>query len=365
MPSLRDSLDMSTARPRKIIHIDMDCFYAAVEMRDNPALQGKAIAVGGLSTRSVICSANYEARKLGVRAAMSNNHAYRLCPELIMVPVNMAKYKVVSQNIMSILRSYTSLVEPLALDEAYLDVSNCLQYQGSATFIAQAIRRKIFQEHGITASAGIAPNKFLAKIASGWNKPNGQFVITPTKVANFIAKLPIEEIWGVGKKTTKKLHAVGLKTCHDLQKHSETYLVQHFGRLGHHLYHFCRGNDTRAVNPDRIAKSVSAENTFLNDLHTLPECLQQLPEIFVRLQNRLERHLDRTLKAQFIKLKFHDFTVTTLERRSHKLDLPLFEKMCQQAYERHQKPVRLIGMGVDFIEPEKTHLQLELILTNS
>lgn len=346
---------------RKIIHIDMDCFYAAVEMRDNPALRALPIAVGGSShQRGVICSANYEARAFGVRSAMATAKAVKLCPDLIMLPVDMMKYKTVSRGIQAIFKRYTDLVEPLSLDEAYLDVSNCELYQGSATRIAEAIRQDIELEHQVTASAGVAPNKFLAKVASGWNKPNGQWVIPPSRVAEFVAQLPVEDIWGVGKKTAAKMHQLGFKTCADVQSWSELALVQQFGGFGHELYQFSRGIDLRPVNPNRIAKSISAENTFLQDLQNLEACLDQLPELWQRLQNRLSRYQDRSIKNQFVKLKFHNFTQTTIERSSQQVNFELFKQLCQQAYIRKNIPVRLIGLGVDFAEFDFDNKQLSL-----
>jgi len=335
---------------RKIIHIDMDCFYAAIEVRDNPALCAKPVAVGAKpNERGVICSANYEARKFGVRSAMASSLALKLCPELILIPVNMAKYKLVSQGIQSIFHRYTDLVEPLSLDEAYLDVTDCKQHSGSATLIAEAIRQEIFDTHKVTASAGVASNKFLAKVGSGWNKPNGQTVITPNKIPEFVFNLPIEEIWGVGKKTAEKLLAMNIKTCGELQAISLETLIKQFGKFGTALYELCRGIDTRLVEPDRQAKSRSVENTYLQDLPDLSSCLQQLPELFTQLELRL-KHFNYPIDKQFIKLKFHNFSQTTMECKTSQLSLAYYELLCQQAYQRYQIPVRLIGLGVHFAE---------------
>lgn len=223
---------------RKIIHIDMDCFYAAVEIRDNPSLIDKPVAVGGLeSERGVLCTCNYIARKFKVRSAMSTAYAKRLCPDLIVLPVNMDKYKEISRIIRAIFLEFTTLVEPLSLDEAYLDVTHSDCYQGSATWMANAIRQKIWDTVSLTASAGVSFNKLLAKIASGWNKPNGLFVIHPREVDDFIKKLSVAELYGVGKVTAKKLNHLGIKTCADLQKLSLIKLQDTFGeKWGDSLY---------------------------------------------------------------------------------------------------------------------------------
>ncbi|MDF2940234.1 MAG: dinP [Gammaproteobacteria bacterium] len=346
---------------RKIIHIDMDCFYAAIEMRDNPSLKNKPVAVGAkASERGVICSANYEARKFGVRSAMPTSKALQHCPGLILVPVNMYKYKEASSAIFGIFQKYTDLIEPLSLDEAYLDVTDCKQHSGSATLIAEAIRTEIEKVHQVTASAGIASNKFLAKVGSGWNKPNGQTVIKPNQVAEFVAKLAVEQIWGVGKKTAEKMEKLGLKTCLDLQKLPLESLVQHFGKFGYSLYGLCRGIDERKVEPDRQAKSRSIENTYLQDLPDLASCLKELPKLFEQLKHRLQRYENYPIAKQFVKLKFHNFNQTTVECKSFKPSLDRYELLCQEAYQRYQIPVRLIGIGVQFAEEAPQTTQLEL-----
>ncbi|MDF2530015.1 MAG: dinP, partial [Gammaproteobacteria bacterium] len=255
----------------------------------------------------------------------------------------------------------TDLVEPLSLDEAYLDVTNCKQHSGSATLIAQAICQEIELAHKVTASAGVASNKFLAKVGSGWNKPNGQTVITPDKVSEFVAKLAVEQIWGVGKKTAEKLQNMGIKNCADLQKLPLEILIQHFGKFGHSLYGLCRGIDERAVEPDRLAKSRSVENTYLQDLPDLNSCIEQLPELFKTLQFRLKHYSEYSIAKQFVKLKFHNFSQTTVECKASSLSLPRYELLCREAYQRYQVPVRLIGLGVQFGESAGQRLeQLEL-----
>ena len=337
---------------RKIIHIDMDCFYAAVEIRDDANLRGKPVAVGAKpSARGVICSANYEARGFGVRSAMSSAQALKHCKELILLPVNMAKYKAVSEGIHAIFSRYTDKIEPLSLDEAYLDVTQSTLYRGSATAIAEAIRADIEKEQKVTASAGVSINKFLAKVASGWNKPNGLCVIAPHQVSEFVGQLPVEAIWGVGAKTAAKLHVLGIKTCLDIQKLAMPALIKHFGSFGADLYYLSRGVDELLVEPDRESKSVSAEITFNQDLPDLEACIAMVPEVLARLNHRLARNKGRVIKKQFVKIKFHDFSATTLEQKSNGVDAALYVEQLKKAYGRRNKPVRLIGFGVDFAEP--------------
>ncbi|MEO8402931.1 MAG: DNA polymerase IV, partial [Gammaproteobacteria bacterium] len=282
---------MTTFLSRKIIHVDMDCFYAAIEIRDNPTLANKPVAVGGQpEERSVLCTCNYVARKFGVRSAMPSSYAKRLCPDLIILPVNMAKYREVSRIIQEIFYEYTTFVEPLSLDEAYLDVSNSNQCQGSATWIAKDILKKIFSRTKLTASAGIAPNKFLAKIASGWRKPNGLFVIQPHEIQNFVDALPVEKLYGVGKVTAEKLHQAGLKKCSDIKGFSLAELVNNFGKLGNQLYEQSRGIDNRSVEPNRIRKSLSVERTFLHDRKTTDDLTGIMNELYEKLIHRIHEN---------------------------------------------------------------------------
>ncbi len=258
---------------RKIIHIDMDCFYAAVEVKYQPRLKGKPVAVGGSpdGRGGVLTTANYEARQFGVKSAMTSNQALRLCPELILVPPDFSKYKAESAKVRMILERYTDLIEPLSLDEAYLDVTGPRLNDGSfqtvsATRIAQQIRNEIKTELQLTASAGVAPNKFLAKIASDLNKPDGIAVIRPEEVERFVETLPVEKIWGVGKVTAEKLKRKGLSTCGDLQKLSLKRLVDEFGSWGAQLYDYSRGIDHRVVKAERERKSLTVEETYNHDL---------------------------------------------------------------------------------------------------
>lgn len=335
---------------RKIIHIDMDCFYAAVEVRDNPELKGRPVAVGGRpSGRGVLTTANYEARKFGCRSAMPTSTALRLCPDLVLVPVNMAKYKEESGCIHAIFRRYTDLIEPLSLDEAYLDVSASNR---PATEIAKSIRAAIKDERQLTASAGISVNKFIAKIASDWNKPDGQFVVKPHQVDRFVADLPVGKIFGVGKVTQEKLHAFGAKTCADLRPFSKQELEQRFGKFGGRLYQLCRGIDDRPVSTRRLRKSLSVERTFAEDLPSLSLLLDRLPPLLEELERRWHGSSDRyVFKGITVKLKFHDFELTTASRATQfSWDTPrlLFEfsHLLETAWLRKEKPVRLLGLGL-------------------
>jgi len=331
----------------KIIHIDMDCFYAAVEERDRPEYRGQPLAVGGAANRrGVLCTCNYLARQRGLHSAMATSRAFTLCPELILLPVDMNKYRQVSQHIQQILAEFTDLIEPLSLDEAYLDVTASTTFEGSATRIAVEIKRRIQEQLALTASAGVAPNKFLAKVASDWRKPNGLWVITPKDVAGFVIALPIEKLPGVGKVTAEKLRQQNIQTCGDLQGYDRQQLCDQFGKLGERFYSLCRGVDERSVEPNRIRRSLSVENTFPTDLTDLPAALTTLPDLFESLKTRFEPYSQRPIKGQFVKIKFHDFTQTTVECSHTQLALPLFQELLAQGFSRGQKPIRLIGLGL-------------------
>ena len=333
---------------RKIIHIDMDCFYAAIEMRDFPELADKPIAVGGDAVRrGVIATCNYAARKFGVRSAMPTAQAFKLCRQLILQPVRMDIYQKESQYIRAIFADYTDLIEPLSLDEAYLDVTQSTKCKGSATWIAQEIRTRIFQTRQLTASAGIAPNKSLAKIASDWHKPNGQMVILPDDIAEFMINLPVRKLFGVGPKMEEKLSAYNIKTCADLQQYSVEYLFNKLGNMGYRLYELARGIDNRPVNPERIRKSISVEETYIKDLPNNEACLAALPELIVRLEARIQRAGDISgIHNLFVKLKFNDFQQTTVERVHDKIDLNIFRQLTQEGFSRKCLPVRLLGLGI-------------------
>ncbi len=332
---------------KKIIHIDMDCFYAAIEMRDQPKLANQAVAVGGDSSqRGVLCTCNYIARQYGLHSAMPTYQAMRLCPDLVLLPVNFAKYRAVSSAINEIFRQYSDRVETLSLDEAYLDVSNNKQFNGSATLIANDIRRRIYAEHHLTASAGVSVNKLLAKIASDWRKPNGLYVIEPKHIERFILSLPISKLSGVGRVTAKKLTDRGVQTCADLQNFSLLQLTQLFGKFGARLYQYCRGIDLREVETSSVRKSVSVEHTFSDDLFAPDACSLMLTELYDSLLQRLRKYSSRHINKGFIKIKFNDFTVTTVERGLQGLDFNHFAELLKQGLTRSQKPVRLLGIGV-------------------
>ena len=334
---------------RKIIHIDMDCFYAAVEMRDNPAYRNIPLAVGGDGPRSVLCTCNYLAREYGVRSAMPAIKAKQLCPDLVIVNGRMEVYKEISSHIREIFSRYTDLIEPLSLDEAFLDVTHCNTHQGSATLIAQEIRQAIFDELQLTASAGVAPNKFLAKIASDENKPNGQCVIPPSEVSRFVETLPLKKIPGVGPKTTEKLSAKGLYSCADVRMLSPEHLVPIMGKFAQRLYSFSFGEDDREVVNSRIRKSVAVERTFAADLITEEQCQQIIDVLFEKLLERYEPHRLRVMSKQGVKIKFSDFTQTTVEHQSSSPKLCGYLALLKTAINRGEgKSIRLIGLSVGF-----------------
>jgi DNA polymerase-4 len=349
------------ARPlRKIIHIDMDCFYAAIEERENPALRGKPVGVGGSDRRGVLTTANYEARKYGCRSAMPVFKALEACPQLVLVPVRFDLYRSVSARIRAIFGRFTPLIEPLSLDEAYLDVSH-LRSDGAA--VAREIRAQIFEETGLTASAGISSNKLIAKIASDWHKPNGQKVVTPDEIAAFMAALPVGRIWGVGKKMREKLAAIRVETCADLQTLEQIELARRFGKWGIELWQLCRGIDERPVVPHRTRKSVSSETTFSENIGTLDGLLPPMRGMLDGLRDDVaNHHADRVVRSLVVKLKFADFERTTAERAGHLLDAAVFSELLAEAWKRGgNRAVRLLGVGVRFQDPEQSR-QLEMFV---
>ncbi|GGJ81609.1 DNA polymerase IV [Pseudomonas matsuisoli] len=331
-------------------------------MRDDPRLADRPLAVGGSAEkRGVIATCNYEARAYGVRSAMSSRHAMKLCPDLLIVKPRFDVYRAVSKEIQAIFRDYTHVIEPLSLDEAFLDVSDSPHFDNSATRIAQDIRRRTWEELRVTVSAGVAPNKFLAKIASDWRKPNGLFVIAPNHVDEFVAALPVDRLHGVGKVTAEKLKRLGIITCTDLRQWDRRTLAREFGSFGERLFNLARGVDERSVQVDSRRQSVSVENTYDRDLPNLDACLAQLPPLLDELQTRLSR-LDRSYRPEkpFVKLKFHDFTQTTLEQTGAGFDTQTYARLLGAAFARGARPVRLIGVGVRLTDLRHLGEQLDL-----
>ncbi|UUO22693.1 DNA polymerase IV [Colwellia sp. M166] len=351
---------------RKIIHVDMDAFYVSVEIRDEPSLAGKPVAVGGKSDRrGVLSTCNYIARQYGVSSAMATALALKKCPDLIVVPGRMHVYKEVSQIIRSIFERYTDIIEPLSLDEAYLDVTNSDLHHGSATLIAQEIREEIYQATGLTASAGIAPLKFIAKVASDLNKPNGQCTIGPNDVYRFIEKLSLKKIPGVGKVTSEKLQKLGFETCGDIRASDEAFLVSKFGKYGQVLWHRSHGIDEREVQVSRIRKSVGVERTFEYDMsisHEMADVLKQ--ELIPELKRRAAKYLaNRKVNKIGVKVKFQDFQQTTKEQACTEINIDLFLKLLSEAVSRGKgKSVRLLGVHIGLADEKVNELQLGLDL---
>ncbi|MDP9142203.1 MAG: DNA polymerase IV [Pseudomonadota bacterium] len=335
---------------RKIIHVDMDAFYASVEQRDDASLRGRPVVVAWRGARSVVCAASYEARKFGVRSAMPAVRAERLCPDAIFVPPDFTRYRTASRQVREIFRRHTDLVEPLSLDEAYLDVSENKLGLGSATAVATAIRDAIRHELNLTASAGIAPNKFLAKIASDWRKPDGQFVIRPHEVEAFLEPLAVGRIPGVGKVMERKLAELNIRSVGDLRQHEQMALELRFGRYGARLYALARGIDNSTVDPDRLVQSVSAEDTFEHDV-----LLDELPPHVQRMAEKAwqaSRKVGRTGRTVVLKLKTSDFRTLTrsLTPPSPPESLEAFFEIAQSLLQRvgssADQRYRLIGVGL-------------------
>lgn len=345
---------------RKIVHVDMDCFYAAIEEREEPALRGKPVAVGGRSReRGVLTTANYEARKFGCRSAMPVFKAMQLCPYLILLPVRFELYQAESARIREILRRFTPVIEPLSLDEAYLDLSHL---KSSPGLVAAEIRAQIWEDRGLRASAGVAPNKFLAKVASDWRKPNGQYEIRPEDVPEFMMDLPVRRIWGVGKRTAEKLEGLGVRTCGDLQRWELRRLTREFGKFGVDLFQLCRGEDERPVVPNRERKSLSNERTFAEDLERVEEGRTQLAVLLEELRAELAGPADeRRVVKCFVKLKFHDFRTTTVECAGTGAEDWVFENLLEEGWNRGKgRRVRLLGAGVRFADVASGGTQMQL-----
>ncbi len=334
--------------PRKIIHIDMDCFYAAIEVRDDPSLEGKPVGVGGSSGRGVLTTANYEARKFGCRSAMPVFKARQLCPEIILTPVRFDVYREESAKIRSVFGRYTDLIQPLSLDEAYLDVSHRAE---SGAALAKEIRRTIYLETGLTASAGIAPNKMIAKVASDWNKPDGQLEVRPEDIDGFMRGLRVSKLQGVGKKGQETLSKLGVETCGDLQAFSKVEISEKLGRWGLELYERCRGRDDREVSVDRTRKSLSKERTFRENIDDVDWLMNVLRKLRSEVEESVKHKSDQEIKSRVVKLKFEDFTQTTAEKAGGLMEETVYEELLRLAWSRGGgKSVRLLGVGVKFEE---------------
>lgn len=351
---------------RKIIHVDMDAFFASVEQLDNPELRGKPVAVGGGGDRGVVSAASYEARKFGVRSAMSNVLAKQKCPDIIFVQGNYKRYKEISHQIREIFYDYTDLVEPLSLDEAYLDVTENKVGNPSASLIAKEIRKRIFDEVGLTASAGISINKFIAKVASDMNKPNGQKTINPEEVLSFLEALPIQKFFGIGKVTASKMYNHGIFTGRDLKQKPLEEMVQLFGKSGEHYYNIVRGIHRSTVKPNRIQKSLGAERTFRENISSELFLLDKLNAIAEELQDRMQRSKTKG-KTVTLKIKYSDFSQQT---RSKTIDdfiqekkdfLPIVRELLFQ--EKLKNSVRLLGISftnLDNVKKDPVWVQLKL-----
>lgn len=346
----------------------MDAFFASVEQRDHPDLQGKPIAVGGNKDRGVVAAASYEARKFGVKSAMPSVTAAKLCPSLIFVPPRFEVYKEVSNSIRKIFEKYTHLIEPLSLDEAYLDVTENHLGINTATEIAERITKEIQDTLNLTASAGVSYNKFIAKIASDINKPNGIFVIPPSRAQAFLEKMEVRKFFGIGKVTAKKLLKMGVIYGSDLKKLSLQRLDQEFGKAGKSYYHLVRGIDNRPVNPDRIRKSVGTESTFESDLYDIQQIAEKTENVAQRLWKRIEK-LDKRGRTITLKIKFKDFTQITRSHSHSKAlnslnEVQSFAKILLNQVENLEFGIRLVGLSISNFEEstqqEKINKQLTL-----
>jgi DNA polymerase-4 len=355
---------------QKIIHADCDCFFAAVEMRDNPLLRDKPIAVGGAADkRGVVATCNYHARAYGVRSAMPTAQAQKLCPELILCSSRMPVYQSIAQTIREIFLQLTDQVEVVSIDEAYLDVSSVTEFQGSATLMAKWLKQQVLEKTGVTISTGISVNKFLAKIASDWQKPDGLFVIHPNEVESFILNLTVGKIPGVGAVTEEKLAKKGIVNCAQLQQISLSQLIEWFGKFGLILYQRSRGEDYRVVITERIRKSVSVERTFTDNLRQLDDIESALDMMLPTLEQRFQPFSQRKVKSVFLKLRFADFSTTTVESAMSGslllgskmcLDRSLFIPLLHEALRRGQCNIRLLGVGLRLMEPACSAEQLSL-----
>ncbi|CCD97229.1 DNA polymerase IV, devoid of proofreading, damage-inducible protein P [Bradyrhizobium sp. ORS 375] len=366
MPSSGPDPDAAPTVIRKIIHIDMDAFYASVEQRDNPELRGKPVAVGGSRERGVVAAASYEARKFGVRSAMPSVTAKRLCPDLIFVKPRFEVYKAISQQIRAIFAEHTPVIEPLSLDEAYLDVTDNLQGIPLARDIALQIRARIKAETGLNASAGISYNKFLAKLASDHRKPNGQYVISPEMGAAFVEGLPVGKFHGIGPATAAKFNALGIHTGLDIRNQSLPFLQQHFGKAGSYYYWISRGIDHRPVRANRIRKSIGAENTFAADLTEFEPMAAELQPLIDKVWRHCEATGNRG-RTVTLKVKFADFEIITRSRSvvtvvATRAELERLSLALLQAELPLPKPVRLLGVSLSSLQEAEAGVETQLAM---
>lgn len=342
--------DQEQSQLRKIIHIDMDAFYASVEQRDNPKLLGLPVAVGSGAARGVVAAASYEARKFGVYSAMPSVTALRKCPDLVFIKPRFEVYKAISLQIREIFAEYTQLIEPLSLDEAYLDVTSNFKNIEFATEIAKEIRNKIKAATNLTASAGVSYNKFLAKMASDYRKPNGLFIITPNAGPSFVESLPVKKFHGVGPATAERMKQLGIETGADLRAKSLAFLQQNFGKSGRYFYNIARGKDSRQVEPNRERKSIGAEDTFIEDIHEIKNALEELPPLIEKVWKHCHKH-NLTGKTVTVKIKYSDFEQAT---RSRTVETPMagqdeileISKQLLATVYPFRKPVRLLGISL-------------------
>lgn len=356
---------MASHVPRKIIHVDMDAFYAAVEQRDRPELRGKPVIVGGPpDSRGVVCTASYEARTFGVHSAMPSSQAYRKCPQGVFLPPDFPRYSAVSRQVREVFQSVTDLVEPLSLDEAYLDVTRNALGEPSATRVAEEVRRRIYETTRLTASAGVAPNKFLAKIASDMRKPDGLFVIRPQDVGAFVKDLPVRKIPGIGHVTERHCHDHGIKVCSDFLQYTEAELAAKFGKAGHWFHQLARGIDRRPVLVDRLRKSQSVEDTFATDITSREDVVTELERLVTTLEGRLLRS-DTCGRTVTLKVKYADFTIAT-RSRTLELAVQTRDALLREGVELlaltevGKRPIRLLGIGVSNLVGEGDEQQLYL-----
>jgi DNA polymerase-4 len=352
--------------PRKILHVDMDAFYASVEQRDNPELRGRPLAVGYGEARGVVAAASYEARKFGVHSAMPSVTAKRKCPELIFVKPRFDAYRAVSQQIHAIFAEYTPLIEPLSLDEAYLDVTENLKGMEIATEVAEQIRARIRAETGLTASAGVSYNKFLAKMASDQRKPDGLFVITPKNGPAFVEALPVKKFHGVGPATAERMHKLGIETGADLKARDLAFLQQHFGKSGPYFYWIARGVDEREVNPDRIRKSIGAEDTFREDIHDLEAARAGLRPLIDKVWRYCEANGIRG-KTVTLKVKWDDFTQITRSKTvvapvASAIEIAEIVELLVSPIFPAQKGIRLLGVTLSSLDAGEEGSEPQLVL---